>query len=306
MLIQVLIITLLVAGIFYILNLSEFRRSTDVLNDLREERLDDGSKSEDKFNWHSYSIGRAMRALPSAAYLEAGFFNAQEAKRYFLRLKLTPVVVSLIIVLICVLFRLVSERSLVTVTIISLALSYLYTRFSLAKRKDNFSKEIDFYLPLVMERLVMAAQSGLDIVPAIKTVVDVTAKTGDKANSQFDQKKSDTVCRLLGIVYQLSEAGLSFQESLSEVASRVKNNSIKHAFIHLGLAHKEGGELVKPLRELSDSTQLYFQESIEEEIARMPVKATMPLLCTFAGLIVCFLTVPIIQLMSMTAKAIMK
>jgi hypothetical protein len=49
------------------------------------------------------------------------------------------------------------------------------------------------------------------------------------------------------------------------------------------------------LKELSDATQTQYQESVEEEIAKLPVRAVLPLILTFTGLIVCFLTVPIVQ-----------
>ena len=65
--------------------------------------------------------------------------------------------------------------------------------------------------------------------------------------------------------------------------------------MHLGLAYKQGGEVVRPLKELSDATQTHYQESVEEEIARLPVRAVLPLLLTFTGLIICFLTVPVVQ-----------
>jgi hypothetical protein len=75
----------------------------------------------------------------------------------------------------------------------------------------------------------------------------------------------------------------------------VECGAVRHCFIHLAVAHEEGGELVMPLKELSDSTQLYYQETVDEEIAKLPVKATMPLLLTFAGLILLFLTSPLVQ-----------
>ena len=103
--------------------------------------------------------------------------------------------------------------------------------------------------------------------------------------------------------YKLTEAGLPFSDALEYVAEKIESSPLRHAFIHLGVAHKEGGEIVAPLRELSDSTQLYFQESIEEEIAKMPVKATAPLLCTFAGLLIFFLASPLVQIISFIAKA---
>ena len=41
---------------------------------------------------------------------------------------------------------------------------------------------------------------------------------------------------------------------------------------------------------------------IEEEIAKLPVKAVLPLILTFAGLIVCFLTVPFVQVGAIASK----
>jgi hypothetical protein len=104
----------------------------------------------------------------------------------------------------------------------------------------------------------------------------------------------------------LTEAGLGFEQSLREVSGIVNCSALRHAFIHLAVAQKEGGELVMPLKELSDATQLYYQESIEEDIAKLPVKATMPLVCTFAGLIICFITAPLLQVISLTSQAVIK
>jgi hypothetical protein len=58
-----------------------------------------------------------------------------------------------------------------------------------------------------------------------------------------------------------------------------------------------------PLRELSDATQLYYQETLEEEVAAMPVKATVPLVITFAGLIMIFVAMPLVQVMSMMKRS---
>ena len=86
------------------------------------------------------------------------------------------------------------------------------------------------------------------------------------------------------------------------MAASIPSRSVRHAFVHFGLAYKQGGEIVRPLRELSDATQAHYQECIEEEIARLPVRAVLPLVVTFAGLIICFLTVPLIQVGSIAGK----
>ncbi len=92
-------------------------------------------------------------------------------------------------------------------------------------------------------------------------------------------------------------------DALRLIASKTPCAALRHAFIHLALARAEGGELILPLRELSDSTQLHFQDAVEEEIAKMPVRATAPLVCVFAGLMVCFMTIPVLQVISVTERA---
>ena len=142
----------------------------------------------------------------------------------------------------------------------------------------------------------MAVQAGLDILPALKVIEEI--ESAGRKPSKIEE--IDPVTRLLALVVRYTEAGLSFEQSLREVAGAVKSNALRHSFIHLAVAQKEGGELIYPLRELSDATQLYFQENIEEHIAKMPIKATMPLLLTFAGLIISFLTGPVIQILNIS------
>lgn len=146
----------------------------------------------------------------------------------------------------------------------------------------------EYYLPLVMERLVMTVEAGLDVVAGIKVLTE--------------QNSQDPVTESLHQVLKNTEAGLNFSESLREVAVQCPSASVKHAFIHLALAYEQGGELVMPLRELSNATQLQYQENIEEQIAKLPVKATMPLVVIFAGLILFFVTAPVIQVISITSK----
>jgi len=145
----------------------------------------------------------------------------------------------------------------------------------------------EFHLPLVMERIVMGVSAGLDVLPAIQAAAD---------------GENDEVSILLRKVITACERGLAVESALREVALQGNSLAVKHALIHLGLTYREGGNLIEPLRELSDATQLNYQETVEEEISRLPVKAVAPLMCTFAGLLICFLTVPVLQVGSFTAK----
>ena len=185
------------------------------------------------------------------------------------------------------------------------ALGYLLARSRIRSRARGYRRSLEYFLPLVMERIVMAVEAGLDIIAGVQHVVQLEHESEREARTEGFTYEIDPVCKLMEIVLQLAEAGLRFERSLQEVAEAVECAALKHAFVHLALAQKEGGELIMPLRELSDATQLHYQESVEEEIAALPVKATLPLVCTFAGLIVCFITTPLIQVMRITGQAML-
>jgi len=181
-------------------------------------------------------------------------------------------------------------------TILGGCIGYLSARAGIARDRKRWNQELEFYLPIVMERVVMAVQSGLDIVPGLQAIIELDNRAAELSTEAVSAP--DPVSRLLTVVCRLTESGFSFERALREVSGKVSCPAVKHAFIHLAVAQREGGELMQPLRELSESTQLYYQDSVEEQIAKMPIKATMPLLCTFTGLIICFITPSIVQVMT--------
>jgi len=157
-------------------------------------------------------------------------------------------------------------------------------------RNDLFN--LEYSLPLAMEQLVMTVEAGLDVAAGIRVLVELDEQA----------TTSDPVIVMLSDVIKYCDQGFGLAESLELVAATCPLPAIKHAFIHLSLAYQQGGELVHPLRELSDATQLQYQESIEELISKLPVKATMPLALVFSGLILFFVTAPIIQVISLTSQ----
>lgn len=162
----------------------------------------------------------------------------------------------------------------------------------------NLDRELELNLPIVLERLVMAVQSGLDITSAVQIVGSGKLGTGDNSNVP-----NDAVSKLLRKVTALTESGAKFEDSLEASVKDCRSTSVRHAFMHLAVAHRDGGELSMPLRELSDAVNQRYESIIEEEIAKMPVKATMPLVLTFAGLLICFITVPLLQVSKITNSA---
>jgi Flp pilus assembly protein TadB len=182
------------------------------------------------------------------------------------------------------------------------AVGWLLMKRALKAHQVRYFREIEYLLPIVMERLVMAVQAGHDILAAVSHILRVEREAREHRRLTSTTTR-DPVTQLLHVVYGMTQAGCSFESALGYVAQRVESAPLRHAFIHLGVAHREGGELIKPLRELADATQLYFQETVEEEIAKMPIKATMPLVLTFTGLILFFVTAPITQVSQIAERA---
>jgi Flp pilus assembly protein TadB len=156
--------------------------------------------------------------------------------------------------------------------------------------------QLEFHLPVVMERVAMAVQSGLDVHPALRLAHRIATETSET------QGAADPVSVLLDEACNLAEAGRTLKEALLEIGGRSPSSSIRHAFMHLALACEEGGELSLPLQELSDATQRRYQETVEEMIAKLPVKATAPLVCTFAGLLLTFITPPVLRVAGLSKK----
>ena len=198
--------------------------------------------------------------------------------------------VFVVVLLLAMIFLAMNVQNIVLASCFSLAVSYIFVRVLANLDAKNAYKKYDFYLPIVMERLVMAVQGGNDVYAAVNIIVELNKKNGGKL---------DPVTKLLDMVLKKNKSGISFEDSLELVANIVNLTSIRHAFLHLGIAQKEGGEIVVPMEELSDSTQEYYQQTVEKEISVMPVKATLPLLVAFIGLITFFLSVPLTQIMTM-------
>lgn len=284
MLIQV-IFTLLITGVgcLYLFK-ARMRSAKDVILDLSQEENLKNIADELK-------IIKTARFTIGDEYAGAGLLSSNERADFQYQQKLIPFVSLLIVASILLILR-IPLSSFIIALIATGSLLYIFMKQRVRKRATAYIKNLEYHLPLVMERLVMAVEAGLDILGSLSVI----SKLDQELDRESDLKhERDPVTKLLEIVLSLTEAGLTFEQSLQKVSQGISCSALRHAFIHLGNAHRDGGELVMPLRELSDATQLYFQETVEELVAKAPVKATFPLVLTFIGLIICFLTIPIIQ-----------
>lgn len=279
------LIILLFGGVGGALVLRDERRSPqDVIEDL--------SASEEPQSHRRLELARSEGTLVLSSELASmGLFTREESAKFLKRLKLIPFGAGFVVLLAFTLTSAADPVGTLLSGALGVLIGYLFSRRIVERKKARFQRDINFHLPLVMERIVMAVESGLDIVPSIKAI------------AELEETAKDPITKLLRLVSRLTESGLPFDESLSIVSTAIDSSALRHTFVHLGLAHKEGGDIMLPLRELSDATQLYFQEVVEEEIAKIPVKATLPLVITFAGLVLFFLTIPIVQLSTLASDA---
>lgn len=181
------------------------------------------------------------------------------------------------------------DSKLYLFALIGLLAGELHVRSRARRRASKASRHIELHLPMVMERVVMGVSSGLDIIPAL---------------AQAARKGSNEVSKSFRQIVSLAEGGLPVDEAFRTVSREAHSAPLKHALVHLSLAHQQGGEVIRPLRELSDATQLHYQDRIEEDLAKLPVKGILPLVLTFAGLIICFLTIPLVQVGAISTRVV--
>ena len=276
---------------------SRRRSAEDVSSDLAAEPVSESSGSREDGSTPG-GLGLLNDELG-----RLGLFKRADRKRWMLVSRLIPVVTMLAAISLSLIWGKSGPARLISSVAVGWAIGYWAARIRQRAAAAAYRRRLEYYLPTAMERIVMAVEAGLDIIAAVGNIVRLEEDSEREALRRGLNHTPDPVVKLLRVVLQLAEAGLRVEKSLSEVAEVVDCSALKHAFVHLALAQKEGGELIMPLRELSDATQLYYQETVEEEIAGMPVKATIPLVLTFAGLIICVITPPLIQVMEITGRA---
>ena len=273
------------------------RNAFDVLEDLRDqdEIIRDAARERT-------DLAQEDNPDDGAAVVDVhGFYSKAQLRAFKLRIRIIQISIVLAILILQLSLGVRPGPSLIPGLVGALGFVTILSTRLIERRKVNFRKSIEFHLPLVMERLTMAVQAGHDIISGVRTIIEVETtrsifKRGD------EEITLDPVTRLFSMAYRITVAGMPFDRALNLVSKSIDCPALKHAFIHLALAHKEGGELITPLKELSDATQSYYQETVEEEIAKLPVKATAPLVCAFFGVLLVIICIPLAQISSFAGK----
>lgn len=153
--------------------------------------------------------------------------------------------------------------------------------FSVLDRKiKNRHEDIEFYLPLVVEQIVIGVSSSLDIGPCLQTIVKMT----DERDSH------NVVTELLKMVVTLSRTGLSLQDALETVGNRSGSVELKHAFAALAQVSKHGGEVTRQLQELGDAIVSQREAKLEAKLKKLELEATGPVALVFMGFFLILLT----------------
>ncbi|MCO6431953.1 MAG: type II secretion system F family protein [Deltaproteobacteria bacterium] len=128
------------------------------------------------------------------------------------------------------------------------------------------SEDIMFYLPLVIEQIVIGVSSSLDVGPCIQRVV-----------SMADERDThNPVTELMRHSQNLARSGIPLEEALTEVGRLSGHTELKHAFMSLGQVSRHGGEITRQLQELANAVAGQRETKIEAKIRRLELEATGP------------------------------
>ncbi len=175
------------------------------------------------------------------------------------------------------------------------------TDFSSTPRVASFSKvspKVEEYVGLLLEQIVLAVAAGLDVLPAMGRVLRV--------NSSLNKSQSEFVSanQIFAEAINFANSGMGLASALKLVAKTQSSPLISSALMHLALAHKMGGELSRPLQDLSADFQDRIRDRNERSIQIIPLKATIPLLFVFAGMIILTLSIPVLKVVTVSKQRV--
>lgn len=158
----------------------------------------------------------------------------------------------------------------------------------LNKRQKTRDEDILYYLPLVIEQLIVGVSSALDIGPCINYVVEMAEKRGTH----------NPVTRLLKQVQIYVRFGASLDDALLDVGRESGHTELKNAFLQLSQVAKHGGEITKQLQDLGTTVTRQREVIIDGRIKTLELKATGPVTLVFAGymgILLTFLMIGILE-----------
>jgi len=208
-------------------------------------------------------------------FFHAGMFTEPERKQFGQIRLLAPIILPVILGL-----ALISAGATYSIFgfIFGILLGIQLPYSILDRRAKQRGEDMLFFLPLVVEQIVIGVSSSLDIGPCLQRVVQMA----DERDSH------NPVTELLRHAQLLSKSGLSLSDSLMDVGKLSGHNELKHTFMSLSQVSKHGGEITRQLQELADAVSSQRETKIEAKIKRLELEATGPVGLVFVGFMLIF------------------
>lgn len=251
---------------------------------VRETRTRLASENaEDELTKIKEQTKRSVKSQKSEVTLEEQFFKAgifsQQEKQTFFRIRaIAPFILAPIMFL-----ALMNAGQGLMMSIFGAVIGGLLgTRlptFILDRKIKNRQEDILFYLPLVIEQIVIGVSSSLDVGPCIMKVI-----------SMADERDShNSVTEMLALVQHYTRTGTSLEEALGRVGRQSGHTELKHTFMSLAQVARHGGEVTKQLQNLADAVGTQREATIDEKIKKLELKATGPVALVFFGFMIVLL-----------------
>jgi pilus assembly protein TadC len=208
-----------------------------------------------------------------------GFNTYQEWKKFRKKQLILSTVLALTASFMVFSFSGIILGALFSAAICFLAYKLYLNSFSQVNQRKK--KEIERELPFFIEDVVIAAESGMDLISSLKEACS---------------SRETSVGRLFTSLITSLEGGASIEGAIKKINESYAGTSLSFALLHLQVAYKEGGGIRRSLRELGEAIRARYQDHIEERIAKLPAKATLPLAIAFGGVLLLFLAIPLTQI----------
>jgi Flp pilus assembly protein TadB len=218
------------------------------------------------------SVAKKVDSDINSKLFQAGIYSGEEKRKFQLARVICPGAFAFVFGLIA--FVVLGSAMHVSMGVLGGVFVGFAMPLSWLERKiRNRQEDTLYFLPLVIEQIAIGVSSSLDIGPCLSMLV----------NMATERESHNPVTEMFIHAEKLMRSGLNLEESLVEVAEANGQHEIKHAFLFLAQCSKHGGEISKQLQELADAVMVQRQVQVEAKIAALPVKATGPLGCVFAG-----------------------
>ena len=209
-------------------------------------------------------------------FFQAGVFSEEDKREFYMYRTFLPAVAAVSVGALCF-----SQGGLLMIAGAVLGGMFgMRLPYMMLDRKIKFRQEdILFFLPLVIEQIVIGVSSSLDIGPCLQRVV-MMADERDTHNC---------VTELLRVAQHYMRSGMSLEDAMVEVGRKSGHTELKHAFMSLSQVARHGGEISKQLQELADAVSNQREARIETKIKKLELEATLPVAMVFCGFLLIIL-----------------